>query len=191
MKDIKVLIIGLLILSTLAFGGLYIRELNRTCECSDKECEECKECEKCKKCDDTPTKSADVRSSLIAEYDLPKEGYKVLGVATSKKDYEAFTKDIDFATIDYEYQTNCASGRDGDVTNCVPAPQLDRDYDRYVYVLIVTEMDYCGGYFQYLGHTINEYININFREHVSCGPCAPEYRLYEIGITHQEYNAQN
>lgn len=61
------------------------------------------------------------------------------------------------------------------------------DFYNYQYALIITAQSYCGGDINYVDHLIinNEAI-INFEEKVSCGPCAPEFIFYEIGLPKTE-----
>ena len=194
MKDVKVIIIVLLLLLSTAFGVLYFKERTAECECQYKECEE-KECN-CEK-EQQLINTGELQRHYIEEIDKVSEGYKVLGVATNEKEYDELTKDIEYKKREYDYDseitTNCAGGSNSDnVTNCIPTSQiaLEKDYDRYVYALVVIVNYTCGGRFTYNGYYINEYINLSFNEYSTCGPCAPEYYLYEVGIQKKNYNAQ-
>ena len=188
MNKIKNIVIISLVLLSGVLAFLLYRSINESCECK------CKECEEKKKDKPKLINSGEFERKRIERVSGLKDGYKVLGIATNKASYDKLTSDLSFEVIDYEYnedvQTNCVSNGK-DETNCISAKKVvEKDYDRYVYALIVFQIDECNASILYDGFYLNEYINLSFTETTHCGVCASNYYLYEIGIPRKNYNAQ-
>ena len=179
MKYVREITIVILVIIVAVLGFLYFKETQVTCSCK-----ECKESNNKKSGKDIII-SQDVSKTFVDDIeDNLKDGYEVLGVVSTQGEYEKIVRQYTASL-----QTDCVA--EMAETDCISTePEIKKkDFNNYVYVLIIVRIDTCGGTVSYQGHYFDKNtLNIMMREHSTCGPCPISYDLFEIGIDKYEYD---